>query len=141
MTRAGGSDRPEPRWLGRLAVDEAHTRQIREHGGPHGLRDEHALEAAIARPRHRWAYEPEASLAALAASLGYGIVHGHPYIDGNKRVGLVAMVAFLDLNGATLMATDEEAVEAILGLAAGRMTEEDLTAWIEGHLSEGHLHS
>ncbi len=136
MTRAGGSNRTEPRWLGRLAVDEAHTRQIREHGGPHGLRDEHALEAAIARPRHRWAYEPDVSLADLAASLGFGIVRGHPYIDGNKRVGLVAMVAFLDLNGATLMATDADVVEAILGLAAGRMTEEDLAAWIDGRLSK-----
>ncbi len=88
--------RPEPRWLGRLALDEAHFRQIREHGGAHGLRDENALESALARPRQRWQYQGEARLSELAAAYAYGLVSNHPYVDGNKRVALVAMVAFLE---------------------------------------------
>ena len=126
--------RPEPRWLGRLAIDEAHARQIREHGGPHGLRDADALEAALARPRHRWAYAPEVDLADLAAAYAFGLVRGHPYVDGNKRVGLVALVAFLDLNGTDLLASDREAADMIRGLAAGAITEDDLADWVRRHL-------
>lgn len=69
---------PEPRWLGRLAIDEAHFPQIREHGGAHGLRDENALEAALARPRHRWTYGRRATLAELAAAYAFGLARGHP---------------------------------------------------------------
>jgi death-on-curing protein len=126
---------PEPRWLGRIAIDEAHTRQIREHGGAHGLRDDDALEAALARPRHRWAYSPDATLADLAAALAFGLVMDHPYVDGNKRVGLVAMVAFLDLNGADLAATDVEVVACIEALASGDLTEAALAHWVAAHIA------
>lgn len=122
--------RPEPRWLSRLAIDEAHARQVREHGGSHGLRDGDALEAGLARPRQRWHYDPDATLEELGAAYAFGLVQGHPYVDGNKRVGLVAMVAFLDVNGRELLATDAEAVECILRLASGRMTEAELATWI-----------
>jgi len=126
--------RSEPRWLGRLAIHEAHARQIREHGGPHGLRDADALEAALARPRHRWANAPEADLADLAAAYAFGLVRGHPYVDGNKRVGLVALAAFLDLNGTELLANDRDAADMILGLAAGSITEDDLAGWVRRRL-------
>jgi death on curing protein len=124
---------PEPRWLGRLAVDEAHFRQVRDHGGVHGLRDDDALEASLARPRHRWQYEPKARLSDLAAAYAFGLVRNHPYVDGNKRVGLVVMVAFFDLNGVELTATNAEALSAILTLAAGEMTEGELAARVEQH--------
>lgn len=127
----------EPRWLGRLAVDEAHFRQIREHGGRHGTRDEDGLEAALARPRHRWTYEPGATLAELAAAYAFGLNRGHPYVDGNKRVGLVALVAFLDLNGLVLTATDVEVVTAMLAVAGGEMSEGDLAEWVEAHAAPG----
>ena len=125
---------PEPTWLSRLAVVEAHARQIREHGGPQGLRDEGALDAALARPRHRWAYELDTGLAALAATYCFGIVQGHPFVDGNKRVGLVVMVAFLDRNGLQLTATDTQVVSLILALAAGELTEAALADLVERHL-------
>lgn len=125
--------RPEPRWLGRLAVDEAHFRQIREHGGAYGLRDEPALESALFRPRDRWHYAPESGLADLAAAYGFGLVRNHPYVDGNKRIGLVAIVAFLDLNGVGLTASDAEAVTTILALASGDLSEEALADWIDDH--------
>ncbi|MCY7417494.1 MAG: type II toxin-antitoxin system death-on-curing family toxin [Chloroflexi bacterium] len=126
--------RREPIWLSRLAVDEAHVRQIREHGGPRGIRDEGALEAALARPRHRWSYEPSARWSDLAAAYGFGIVQGHPFVDGNKRVGLVAMVAFLYRNGLELMASDAQVVSWILAVAAGRMAEAELAALVEVHV-------
>jgi death-on-curing protein len=116
-----------------MAVDEAHFRQIREHGGLHGIRDEHVLEAALARPRHRWSYEPSASSAELAAAYAFGLIRDHPYVDGNKRVGLVALVAFLDLNGLALDVTMAEAVRTVLAVAAGEMTEARLATWIAAH--------
>lgn len=125
--------RPEPHWLGRLVVDEAHFRQVREHGGAYGLRDESLLESALARPRHRWQYEPDADLADLGAAHAFGLIGDHPYVDGNKRVGLVIMVAFLELNGVDLTATSPEAVAAMLAVAAGRMTERELAEWIREH--------
>ena len=124
---------PEPRWLGRLVVDEAHFRQIREHGGSHGLRDENVLESALARPQQRWHDEPNASLSELAEAYGYGLARNHAYVDGNKRVALVVMVAFLDRNGIELTATNQEALAIMLAVAAGDATEADLAAWIEGH--------
>ena len=125
--------RPEPRWLGRLAVDEAHFRQVREHGGAHGLRDESALESALARPQQRWHHQPDARLPELAAAHAYGLVRNHPYVDGNKRVALVVMVAFLERNGIELTATNQEALALMLGLAAGGVTEGELADWIEAH--------
>jgi death on curing protein len=125
---------PEPRWLERLVIDEAHFRQIREHGGRHGLRDENALEAALARPRHRWAYEPGIDLPDLAAAYAFGLVRGHPYVDGNKRIALIAMVAFLDVNGLEVTATDAEAVMTLLAAATGNLDEGQLAMWIRSHL-------
>lgn len=125
--------RPEPRWLGRLVVDEAHFRQIREHGGVYGVRDENALESALARPRQRWHYRGEARLSELAAAYGFGLVRNHPYVDGNKRVALVVMVAFLERNGIELTATIQEALSTMLDLAATEMSEAQLADWIEAH--------
>lgn len=123
----------EPRWLRRLVIDEAHYQQIRAHGGSYGIRDENALEAALARPRHRWSYATQVGLSELAAAYAFGLMKDHPYVDGNKRVGLVVLVAFLDLNGVDLSATNSEAHLAVLAVAAGEMTEAELTDWIESH--------
>ena len=124
---------PEPRWLGRLAIDEAHFRQIREHGGAHGLRDENALESALARPQQRWHYEGDASLSELAAAYAFGLVRNHPYVDGNKRIALVVMVAFLERNDIELTAANAEALSTMLALATGELTEDELAVWIEAH--------
>ena len=125
--------RPEPRWLGQLAVDEAHFRQIREHGGAYGLRDERALESALARSRRRWRYGSEVRLAELAAACAFGLIGDHPYVDGNKRIALVAMVAFLDRNAVELTASNREALSAMLAVAAGEMTEGELAEWVDAH--------
>lgn len=127
--------RPEPRWLGRTAVDEAHFRQIREHGGLHGIRDENVLESALARPRQRWHYDTAATLADFASAYCFGLARNHPYADGNKRVALVAMVAFLDRNGAELIATNRAAFIMVTKVAAGQTSETELSVWVRGHLN------
>ena len=125
--------RPEPHWLGRLVVDEAHFRLIREHGGAQGVRDENALESALERPRQRWHYEDNARLAELAAAYAFGLARNHPYLDGNKRIALVVMVAFLERNNVQLTATNGEAFTVTLALAAGELTEGELADWIAAH--------
>jgi len=121
-------------WLDRLVVEAIHFDQLRLHGGLPGLRDENALESALARPRNLAAYGSDTDLAALAAAYGYGLVTSHPFSDGNKRVGFLAMYVFLDLNGLELEAEEPEVVDLIVAVAAGRMKEETLAEWLRRHL-------
>jgi death-on-curing protein len=123
----------EPRWLSRVVVDAIHTEQIREHGGLSGVRDVSALESALARPRQKWHYAQQVDLALLAAAYGFGLVTNHPYRDGNKRIGFLAIVTFLGINGRDLDATDADVVSEILALADGRVSEEELAEWIRQH--------
>jgi death-on-curing protein len=95
-----------------------------------GLRDEHALEAALARPLQRRAYDAEADLAELAAAYGHGLATGHPFHDGNKRIAFVTMAVFFELNGTPLEADETEVVTMMLSLAAGETTEEQLASWV-----------
>ena len=123
----------EPRWLRRLVVDSIHSEQLKEHGGLPGIRDENALESALPRARNKWVYGEERDLAALAAAYGFGIVTSHPYLDGNKRIGFLAFVTFLGINGHVFRATDSEVVIEILKLAGGQLTEKQLADWIRTH--------
>lgn len=120
----------EPRRLSRLVVGAIHVDQIREHGGLIGLRDENALESALARPRQRFHHEPETDLAALAAAYAFGLSSNHPFRDGNNRVSFLAAVVFLGLNGLDLVATDEEVVEMSRALAGGEFGEAELAEWM-----------
>jgi death-on-curing protein len=120
----------EPKWLSRVVVDAIHNDQLREHGGLPGIRDENVLESALARPRQKWHYADNTDLPTLAAAYGFGLVKNHPYRDGNKRIGFLAMVTFLGLNGHEFDVTDGELVSEILALADGRVSEAELTDWI-----------
>ena len=91
------------------------------------MRDEGALDAALARPQHVYAYEPKADLARLAAAYGFGLVRVN---DGNKRAGFLAIGLFLALNGSELVADQVGAVKTVFKLASGELQESDLTAWI-----------
>ena len=105
------------------------------HGGLPGLRDENALESALARPRNREVYDTSSDLAALAAAYGYGLVTSHPFVDGNKRVGFLAMYVFLGLNGHEIEAEEPEVVDLMVAIAAGRLTETEVAAWLRQHIS------
>lgn len=124
----------EPVWLDRAVLEAVHFDQLREHGGLRGLRDENALEAALARPRQRWHYRPRSDLATLAAACGLGLVKAHPWCDGNKRVAFLAMVVFLALNGRDLEAPEAEVVTVMIATAAGRLAEDKLATWVRAHL-------
>lgn len=124
---------PVPRWLSRLVVDAIHADQIREHGGLPGVRDDNALESALARPQQKWHYGDSPDIAALAAAYAFGLTRSHPYRDGNKRIGFLGMVTFLGINGYDFTATEADVVAVILTLADGKRSEDDLTAWVREH--------
>ena len=119
-----------PRWVPRLVLDAAHLDQLREHGGLSGIRDEQALEAALARPQHKHNYEPDSDLAALAAAYGYGLARTHPFNDGNKRAAFLAMMIFLGLNGQDLDVAELAVVRTMTALAEGTLSEAELAAWL-----------
>lgn len=122
------------RWLKVERVIAIHGRQIAEHGGAEGIRDIGLLESALARPQNLHVYEPDSDVAALAAAYAFGIVKNHPFLDGNKRTGYIAMELFLTLNGQTLEATREDKYLTIISLAAGDIAEQALAEWIRQHL-------
>jgi death on curing protein len=120
-------------WLSEEVVLAIHDEQIAEHGGSFGLRDRGLLQSALGRPLHLATYE-KPDVAALAAAYGLGLALNHAFVDGNKRVTLVAMETFLLLNGYQLSATDEDCLMTILHLAEGELSEEALAAWLRDHL-------
>lgn len=122
--------RTEPIWLTRIVIDAIHNDQLREHGGLPGIRDENALESALARPQHKRNYANTTDVPTLSAAYAFGLVKNHPYRDGNKRIGFLAMVTFLGINGYELDATDAEVVAEIVALADGGVSEEALADWI-----------
>ncbi len=124
----------DPLRLDRLVVEAIHFDQLRLHGGLPGVRDENALESALARPRNRAAYGSDSDLAALAAAYGFGLATSHPFNDGNKRAGFLAMYVFLELSGLEIEAEEAEVVELMVAVAAGRTTETELTGWLRRRL-------
>lgn len=122
-------------WIEKRLVLLLHDRQIAEHGGSPGLRDEGLLESALARPQQLYAYgEPPPDLADLAASLAHGLAKNHAFVDGNKRTAFVAYRSFLALNHAQLEASADEKYVTILGLAEGRLSEVEFAGWLRAHL-------
>lgn len=124
----------KPVWLDQRALMLLHAESLAEHGGLWGLRDEAALQSALARPRNVHAYERSADVARLAAAYGFGIVRGHPFNDGNKRAGFLAIGLFLGLNAFDLEVEEADAVRTILDLAAGNLTEKALAEWIRARI-------
>lgn len=110
----------EPIWLTREEVMAFHEEQLREHGGLAGIRDENALEGALARPPNLFHYE-NGDLPALAAAYAHGIAKNHPFNDGNKRAAFISAYVFLGLNGVELTLTEPKAIEVMLALAAGNL--------------------
>jgi death-on-curing protein len=124
-------------WLLEETVRAVHSRQISEHGGRPGIRDEGLLLSALARPQNLAAHgDPSPDLAALAASYAYSIARNHPFIDSNKMVALVAARTFLLIHGADLVASQEEKYITFLRLAEGHLSEEDLKEWIRAHIKQ-----
>jgi death on curing protein len=123
----------EPIWVDKPEVLVAHSRQLAEHGGSDGIRDETLLDSALGKPRNVFAYADSPTLPMLAASYAFGIARNHAFIDGNKRTALVVSEGFLRLNGLKIVAPAEEKYLTYLHLADGSLSEDELTAWLTGH--------
>lgn len=111
-------------------VEGIHEELIDRYGGSYGLRDRGLLESAVSRTRNKAYYDPDASGAEVAASLAWGLIKNHAFIDGNKRVGYGAMVAFLQGNGWRLTCSEEDETAEVLRAAAGEVNEEQWTVWV-----------
>jgi death on curing protein len=123
----------EPRWITYAQIVRIHDEQLAIFGGPAGLRDAGLLQSAIDRPRNKFSYG-ETSLAALAAAYAFGLAKNHPFVDGNKRTAFASVVVFLAKNDVDVDFPQPEAVQTILELAAGKLTEAELAAWIGRHM-------
>ena len=121
------------KWLQQGTAEAVHGEQLAEHGGGTGVRDGGALLSALARPQNLAAYgEPDAP--ALAAAYAFGVAKNHPFVDGNKRTAWVLARLFLQKNGVSLNYQDADAVVAMLALAAGEISEDELAEWFRARV-------
>jgi len=119
-------------WVSQRLLTVIHDEQLAEHGGASGVRDGGLLESALARPVNRVGYgDPD--IVELGALYAIAIVRNHPFIDGNKRAGFMAMVYFLTINGSPLQASEAEAVVAMLAMASGELTDDEFILWVREH--------
>jgi death-on-curing protein len=124
---------PEWRWVSENAALAIHDEQLAEHGGLPGLRDMSLIQSALHRPQNIAAYGAP-DVADLAAAYAYGISRNHGFRDGNKRTAFVVACVFLLDHGYELMASDQEAVTAMVAVAAGEMSEVELAIWFRGYI-------
>jgi death-on-curing protein len=120
-------------WIDEREALALHNRLLALYGGAMGLRDLGLLQSALARPRQLQAYGRNPEVIELAAAYTAGILHNHPFLDGNKRIGFVLGVLFLEMNGYRLTASEEDATQAVLGLTEGTLDEAAFVAWLRGN--------
>ncbi len=110
-----------------------HDRLLALHGGAAGVRDDGLLQSALARPQQHYAYADTPDLIKMATAYTAGIVRNHPFVDGNKRTGFVVGILFLELNGYRFTATQENAAQAVIALAAGTLDEAGYTSFLRAN--------
>jgi death-on-curing protein len=124
----------EPEWLEEATVRFFHQRQLAEHGGISGIRDDNMLVSALAKPQQLWHYgSPPPDICQLAASYAYRLAMNHPFLDGNKRTAAIACETFLILNGRGFIIGEEEKYHVYLALAAGEISETEFCIWLREH--------
>ena len=121
-----------PVWVLRETVLTLYEQSLAEFGGAAGIRDEGLLDSALSKPENLFTYGKR-GIYDLAASYGFGLVKNHPFIDGNKRVGFIVAVVFLELNGYRFQSTEAEAAVRTLALAAGELSEAQFAAWLKAN--------
>src|SRR6266849_4887701 len=120
----------QPHWISRRALLYLHSASLATFGGSSGVRDEGLLDSTLARPQNRFLCAPESDLCELAASYGFGITKNHPFIDGNKRAAFHSVGLFLAINGCELIAAQVDAIQTMLSLEAGEISEEEFAVWV-----------
>ena len=124
---------PPWRWVSVTVIHAIHDRQLSEHGGADGVRDQGGIESALARPVNLAAHgTPDA--ADLAAAYAFGLAKNHGFVDGNKRIAWIAARLFLADNGYRLSFDAIDAIRMMEGVAAGSVTEAELAAWFRDRL-------
>ena len=127
----------EPIWINLRVMKAFHDRQINEHGGLPGLREEGLLLPALSRPQNAFHYsDTKPDVAELAAAYGFGLAKNHPFNDANKRTALIAMRVFLKLNGYDLVASPEDKYKSIIRVAASDISEDEIAQWIRKNLKK-----
>jgi death on curing protein len=130
----------ELQWLNEPEIVAIHGEIIAETGGSAGILNRGSLESTINKPKMLYYYRPDASLAELAAAYGYGLVKNHCFIDGNKRIALIAVYTFLQINGIELTASEVDAANFFQDLAASFETQDEcianLARWVEANSTE-----
>jgi death-on-curing protein len=124
----------EPVWIDERDVLAIHSRLLALEGGAAGVRDAGLLRSALARPRQLLAYGDSPDIIDMAAAYMAGIIRNHGFLDGNKRTGFVVGVLFLEMNGCRFVASEEDATQAVLALAAGKLDERGITAWLRANV-------
>jgi len=115
---------------------ESHQEQIRNYGGTQGIRDLGLLESAVAQPAASFDGRLlHADVFEIAAAYLFHIVQNHPFIDGNKRVGLEAALLFLELNGNSLEAPDEKLLKLVLDVAQGQRFKPEIAEFFRAHVA------
>jgi death-on-curing protein len=124
----------KPVWIDERDALVLHDRLLALHGGAGGLRDGGLLQSAVARPQQQYAYAKIADIIDMATPYTAGIVRNHPFLDGNKRTGFVVGILFLELNGYHFVASEEDAAQSVLQLAAGTLDEADYSSFLRGNV-------
>lgn len=120
-------------WLSVQDVILYHKVAIEDNGGSEGILDSGRLESTVNIPKQLAYYQSDADIFDLTASLGYGIAKNHCFVDGNKRTALIAMGAFLYINGLQLNASQEEAVVTVVEVVASTLSEQNLSQWLKNN--------
>ena len=124
----------DPIWIEEHEVLALHDHLLALEGGPPGVRSQALLESALARPRQLQSYGESPDIIDMAASYAAGIIGNHPFVDGNKRTAFLASVLLLEMNGGSFTASEADATEAFLELAAGRLKEAAFTNWVRANV-------
>jgi death on curing protein len=124
-------------FITKLIIIYFHEQLIDLYGGTLGIRDEGLLDSALEQPKAMFggSYLHD-SLAKMAAAYGFHICKNHPFIDGNKRIALVAMDTFLQRNGYEISASEKDVYEVMIKLASGDITKVEFTGWLEVNISK-----
>ena len=126
-------------WVLESVVLALHEAQLAEHGGGTGIRDLGLLQSALARPEKLLAYGNDPDAASLATAYAFGIARNHPLIDGNKQTAFVTMELFLEINGFFFTADDASCIANMEALAAGSLSEDQVSTWVRTFLIPSHL--
>lgn len=120
--------------LTKTQILSLHQDLIRQTGGIDGIRDESLLDSALHAPFQSFSgQETFPSLHQKAARLGFGLIQNHAFIDGNKRIGIHAMLVFLSINGIELSYRQDELSEVVLSVASGNLSFDEFCQWVQNH--------